>query len=342
MTEPFDSALCVGATLSDLSDEHITWFLTTARKARGLSLPNDTPPQAALEHLRLSRQGRLTNAAILLLGKEPQRFFKSCGLECAQLTAPDPASPSKVFQGKVFKLMSEGDFFALSKISTLLPPPATRLPGATSDYEIPLEAVHEAIANAVTHRDYTDSRSIKVTVFSDRLEVWNPGALPPSLTLDQLRQPHSPAPANPLLAQSLRLIQPSERKSVGTTGMIELCRKARLPEPQFKLVDNGFLAILPRLSQRLPEPVGEETGEQASPVFTPHILELLSILDQAGPLGNAQILERMGLKGRSNLRERVINPALEAGLIEPTIPDTPNSRLQQYRITAKGKAVLAS
>ena len=67
-------------------------------------------------------------------------------------------------------------------------------------YEIPCEVVAEDIVNAVAHRDYTSNSSVQVMLFADRLEVWNPGALPPLLSLENLHQPHGSVPGNPLLA----------------------------------------------------------------------------------------------------------------------------------------------
>lgn len=60
-----------------------------------------------------------------------------------------------------------------------------------------------------------------------------------------------------------------------------------------------------------------------------------------GDIGNAQIRERFGIKDRAHLREHYIDPALTGGLIEMTIPVKPNSRLQKYRLTSKGRAVIA-
>jgi hypothetical protein len=69
---------------------------------------------------------------------------------------------------------------------------------------------------------------------------------------------------------------------------------------------------------------------------------LIRLLGQAGALGNAEIRTHLGLKDRTHLRERYLDPALADGVIEPTIPEKPNSRLQKYRLTAKGAALLAS
>ena len=58
-------------------------------------------------------------------------------------------------------------------------------------------------------------------------------------------------------------------------------------------------------------------------------------------MGNAALRERLGLKDRLHLREHYVAPAMTAGLIEMTLPEKPNSRLQKYRLTDKGRAMVA-
>jgi hypothetical protein len=70
------------------------------------------------------------------------------------------------------------------------------------------------------------------------------------------------------------------------------------------------------------------------------VLKLLALLAQRGPLGNDDIRQAFDLKDRRRLRETYLAPALAEGLIEYTLPDKPNSRLQQYRLTDKGRALL--
>ncbi len=128
--------------------------------------------------------------------------------------------------------------------------------------------------------------------------------------------------------------------------MIERCRKAGLAEPEFTLTD-GFVITLRRKPEKAFQKVGgrmtavvtrSATG-QVTPPVTPPVEVLVRLLAQAGPLGNAEIRARLGLKDRTHLWERYLDPALAEGFIEPTIPDKPNSRLQKYRLTAKGSAL---
>ena len=100
-------------------------------------------------------------------------------------------------------------------------------------HEIPPAVVREAIVNAVAHRDRTSNGSVQVMLFSEWLEVWNPGTLPPSLTLEKLRHPHGSVPGNPLLAEPLYLTQYIERMGTGTGDMIKRCRDAGLTGPEF-------------------------------------------------------------------------------------------------------------
>ena len=73
----------------------------------------------------------------------------------------------------------------------------------------------------------------------------------------------------------------------------------------------------------------------ATPQVTPQVVELLEVLE--GELTRAVLMERVGLKDRKHFARAYLRPALEAGVIEMTIPDKPRSRSQRYRRTARGR-----
>ena len=98
----------------------------------------------------------------------------------------------------------------------------------------------------------------EVRLFQDRLEIWNPGSLPGTLTMDSLRQDHPSVPYNPLLAESLYLARYIERVGSGTQTMIELCREAGLPEPHFEQRGGFFVTTLWR-DWLTPEVLGKLT-----------------------------------------------------------------------------------
>ena len=104
-----------------------------------------------------------------------------------------------------------------------------RLPVA---YEIPPDVVREAIVNAVAHRDYALAGAVQVSVFADRVEVWNPGVLPPPLTLQRLREPHGSVARNAGICEALFLARYIEKYGTGTLMMIVArASSTRYPSP---------------------------------------------------------------------------------------------------------------
>ena len=244
---PFDAAVCENARLRDLDREWMTLFVRTARRARRFPLPEGVKPEGLLKHLNLLNRGRLTNAAVLLFGKSPQRLLISSEIRCARFHGTEVEKPIpsyQVYKGTVFQLVDQAVDFVLGKIDRAV---GTRSESvrAPRTYEIPPEVVTEAVVNAVAHRDYTSNGSVQVMLFSDRMEVRNPGRLLPPLTLEELRVAHNSVPGNPLLAESLYLAEYIERMGTGTLDMIRRCAAAGLPEPEFAVTD-GFVTTIRR------------------------------------------------------------------------------------------------
>jgi ATP-dependent DNA helicase RecG len=100
-------------------------------------------------------------------------------------------------------------------------------------WEYPLDAVREAVVNAVCHRDYASTGNVQVRVFDHGLEVWNPGSLPPGLSVADLRESHESKPRNKLIARVFFLVRYIEQFGTGTRRMIDDCLTAGLPEPEF-------------------------------------------------------------------------------------------------------------
>ncbi|MCX5795005.1 MAG: hypothetical protein NTY77_05895 [Elusimicrobia bacterium] len=346
MSEPFDSAVCAKATLDDLNFDQIKWFVSSARRGRGCSIPKDEAPQALLERLHLIRDGRLTNAALILFGRDPRRLLALPPIECRHFQGPTGATVLRrlsVCDGTIFEWIFQAAFFALQGLSR--PVQRWDLP----PYDIPKEAVHEAVLNALVHQDYSGATGMQLMLFSDRLEISNPGALPPSLSLDQLRQAHSSVPGNPLVAQALCFCASMEGQGDGTNRMIGHCRSAGLREPVFKLKD-GFWVIFHRPALRPPAPPAAQAGGQeplpapppapSAPRVPEEVRRLLMACQ--GEMSREQLQKKLHLKSPANFRNLYLAPALEGGFLEMTLPDKPKSHSQKYRLTAKGKAVLAS
>jgi ATP-dependent DNA helicase RecG len=233
---PFDAAACPRATLDDLSPKKVAEFLRLAQSRRGYALGPETPMRDALIHLNLLNGDRPSHAAVLLFADDPQRFLLTSFVKClrfhgTEVRKPIPAYSS--FRGTVFELVDQAVDFVMSKLDRAV---GTRAKSnqAPETYELPPDAVSEAIVNAIAHRDYASNASVQIMLFADRLEIWNPGELFPPLTTEALRKPHPSIPRNPLIAEPLFLARYIERAGSGTLDMIELCRAAGLPPPEFR------------------------------------------------------------------------------------------------------------
>jgi predicted HTH transcriptional regulator len=238
---PFDASYHPEATIEDIDDKKIDNFIRIARRIRNFPLQIGTPIIDVLKHLNLlNAENRVKNAAILLFGKHPQRFFITSEIKCAQFYGDEVTKPIpsyQVYQGDLFELITQAVDFVASRINARV---GTRKNSAQAPvhFELPLESIREAIVNAVAHRDYTSKGSIQVMLFRNRLEIWNPGQLPTGITIEQLYQVHESFPNNPLIANPLYLAGYAERLGTGTADITKQCLAIGLKPPSFSQTDN--------------------------------------------------------------------------------------------------------
>ena len=270
-TLPFDAAACPRASMGDISSEKLRWFLETARRERNYALSEKTPARKALAHLNLLDGKYPSHAAVLLFCDMPQRFLPTSEVKCMHFhgtVVRKPIPSYQIFKGPLFELVDHAVDFVMSKINRSV---GTRAlgPQVPVEYELPIEAVTEAVVNAIAHRDYASNASVQVMLFADRLEVWNPGELPPSLTPERLREPHASIPRNPLVAEPLYLARYIEKAGSGTLDMIEKCSEARLPAPDFEERGGQFVTTIWRdwLTDAVMDELGLNDRHRRSVVF---------------------------------------------------------------------------
>ena len=369
-TVPFDMAINKEATMDDLSVSKIRDFVALARLKRGFPLTAEKTPETILTHLNLLKGDKVTNAAILLFGKEPQRFFMASEVKCAHFhgrTITKPIPSYQVYKGDVFQLVDQAVDFVLSKINMAVGTRDENVQVAIN-YEIPRAAVAEAIVNAIAHRDYTSNGSVQVMLFKDRLEVWNPGQLPSELTIAKLREPHNSVPVNLLLAEPMYFAGYIERMGTGTGDIIQWCREAGIEKDPVFEQDEIFKTIIwkkdeidqasdqvsdqvtvqPTVQVNYPDTEGVNVVGAVQPTVQPTVQvdanlnaeekEYIKRVVLAITDGDkrSDIQNTLGLKHRASFVENYLNPALQYGYIEMMFPDNPNHPQQRYTLTEKG------
>lgn len=188
---PFDERPCGDATLDDIDVATVADFVRRARFERQFPLPEGTAMADVLAHLNLIRDGRPTNAAMLLFGRDPQRFISCAEVRCMHFHGTEiqrPAPFYRIFKGSLFEQVDRAENFVLSVVNRSV---GTRGESSRAPFtfEIPPTVVREAIVNVVAHRDYASAAAVQISVFADRIEVVNPGELPAPLTPERLREP---------------------------------------------------------------------------------------------------------------------------------------------------------
>ncbi len=304
---PFDASPCPQATLKDLSSERISWLLETARAERGFPLKANCNSKTLLTHLNLFDEGALTNAAILLFGSNPQRHHRVAETKCVSCHGTEyrrPFAAQQVYGGDLFNRADQAKDFVLSRIDRAVGTRAESLQ-APATYELPPDAIGEAIVNAIAHRDYNSNASVEIRLFSDRLEIWNPGRLPENLTPELLREDHPSVPANPLIAESLYLGRYIERAGSGTQTMIELCVELSLPEPGFEQRGGSFVQTIWRdwLTEAVMDELGLNERQKAG----------LAYLKTNGRITNNEYQEASGAIPRTAARD--LKSLVDTGLI---------------------------
>ena len=87
-------------------------------------------------------------------------------------------------------------------------------------------------------------------------------------------------------------------------------------------------------------PSRHQVKGEVTPPVTPPVERLIEVLGEHGALGAADIRDKLGLKDRAHVREAYLNPSMDAGLVEYTILEKPQSRLQRYRLTEAGRKLV--
>jgi hypothetical protein len=97
----------------------------------------------------------------------------------------------------------------------------------------------------------------------------------------------------------------------------------------------AFLDFMLRMIEDAVKAVTPQVAPQVVPQVTPQVGALLAVI--RGEMGRRALQAELGLSDRASFRARYLEPALRGGLIEMTVPDKPNSRLQRYRLTELGR-----
>ena len=330
----FDETPCRKFSLeSDLDDENWALFRRRAK------IPENMEPEIALRNLHLlDEDGCMTQAGAWLLARDIRKFQISADLACGLFmgTTKTRILDRRGFHGDVYSMIDDAVAWILSKINIEYIIKKVR---REERPELPEDAIREAVVNAVAHRNYRSTASVHIYLFKDRLEIVSPGGLPAGMTKAELGI--KSVPRNPLLFSMLHRMEAVENIGSGIRRIRELCHEHGVPEPVIDVSEHWVTTTFFRPTAEVGDQIGTKEGvRQYQPESRPESLEqrVLNQL-QKGPMTKSDIVKGLGQKAVSGQLNKVIRALLSDGAIEYTIPEKPNSRLQQYRLTDKGQAL---
>ena len=239
----WDGVLIPHVSVSDLKQETFEFFKKQGAKSKRLdeiSL-NDTNEQL-LENLELKDGKYLKRAAILLFYTKPEKFVTGAYIKIGFFENDADLIFQDEVHGNLFEQIEKTLDLLFTKYIKAIISYENGI-NRVETYEYPKDAIREALLNAIAHKDYSGGVPIQISVYKDKIMIWNEGTLAEDWTIETLLAKHSSKPYNPDIANALFRSGYIESWGRGITKMISLCKEAGLPEPNFYYKTSGIWAV---------------------------------------------------------------------------------------------------
>lgn len=269
-----------------------------------------------LERFKLIKGGKIINAAAVLFGKGLFPEYPQCQIKLARFKGLDKREflDNSQIYGNLFELLDQGELF----IKRHLPTAAKIVPGQMRRIETPLvpfDAIREALLNALCHRDYSIRGSaVYVAIYDDRMELYSHGGLLPGVTLEKIKQGFS-RPRNHRIADVLHKCGYIEAWGRGIQNIIELCKEADIPEPQF-IVDEFEFKVVFNFPYNITN--RDILSAEQKVVFKPSVRqqEILNILQSSGAISLKELADKLSQKPAERTLRDDLGKLKRQGLIK--------------------------
>jgi ATP-dependent DNA helicase RecG len=216
----------------DLKQETFDFFRKRAFKNQRIEedILTDTN-EHLLENLQLKENDFLKRAAILLFHSNPENYVTGSYIKIGYFETDDDLKFQDEIHGNLFEQIEKTMNLLFTKY--IKAPISYEGINRVETYEYPKDAVREALLNAIAHKDYSGGVPIQISVYSDKIIIWNEGQLPENWTVKNLLEKHASRPYNPDIANALFRSGYIESWGRGTIKIIRECKQAGIPEPVF-------------------------------------------------------------------------------------------------------------
>jgi ATP-dependent DNA helicase RecG len=284
------------------------------------------------ENLELAHKGKLNLAGLMLFAEKPQ-LVKPIFITKA-VSFPDTSIAAKEyldsedFEGTLQQQYEGAVAFIMRNLRK---EQRGRSVNTTGIPEIPSVVFEELLVNALIHRDYFVNGSIRVLVFSDRIEIISPGTLPNHLTVDAIKMGVSVI-RNPIIVSFI------SKGLLPYRGLGSGIRRALEESANIDFFDDRATCSFKVTIWRTRDKAGSKGRVEAESRQSGKAESENSIQDRIlarlkpGPLSKIEIAKVLGKNKPDGQVNSAIRLMVKKKQIERTIPEKPNSRLQKYRI----------
>ena len=253
----WDGVPLPGLTLNDCQPAALQGFrIRAARSGRVDDAVLEDSDTALLASLQLEEGNYLKRATALLFGTQPERFVPGASIKIGFFVTDDDLRYQDQIHGDLFSQVEK----TLELLHSKYLKAYIRYEGIqrVERYLFPLQALREALLNAVIHKDYASGIPIQISVYDHQVVIWNPGQLPEHWTQQQLLTKHPSHPFNPLLASAFFRAGYVESWGRGIEKILSECRKHGIPAPLFDTSLSGLMLTFRADPAQLADALGEE------------------------------------------------------------------------------------
>ncbi|MCC5935230.1 MAG: putative DNA binding domain-containing protein [Balneolales bacterium] len=226
-------------SVNDLKQETFDFFRKRALRNQRIdeeSLKDSN--EHLIDNLHLREGKFLKRASVLLFYSNPEKYITGAYIKIGFFESDSNLKFQDEVHGNLFEQIEKTTELLFTKyIKALISYEGLN---RVEIYDYPKEAIREALLNAVAHKDYSGGVPIQISVYNDKLMIWNEGQLPENWTIETLLNKHSSKPFNPDIANALFRSGYIESWGRGISKMTEQCFNFGLPAPSFFFKSSGF------------------------------------------------------------------------------------------------------
>lgn len=318
--------------VTDLKQEAIQLFKDKAVKRGRLTKEEvDVADEMLLDNLYLiDEEGYLIRAAMLAFYERPEKWVTGSYIKIGFFGRSDS---DLQYQDEVHGPLIEQVDKTVDLVYTKYMKARIGYEGVQriEQFMLHKDAFREILLNAIVHKDYSSCNPIQISVYEDKIYIWNDGEMPANLdSTDKLFMKHSSKPYNPKLANIFFKCGMIEAWGRGFDKIKEACRLYDGPLPEYEINESGIM-VLCKACDRYLKLLNNE-GQQLNQYLNQNGQDIYKLITDfcREPRSVQEIMDEFKFDSRTSFRRKYLTPMLENSVLKMTIPEKPSSKNQKY------------